>query len=467
MRRKEMKIAESLAKLICGLEFNDLSEGVIDRTKYLAIDFIGLAARGNTFESSKPIHELINLYAGKGKGVVIGSSELSPLPPYAAMANGAASHSLELDDVINEGSIHPAVVVFPTAFALADEYELSGKDLILASVIGYEVMGLLGKAMNPTGVYARGFHPTGVVGAFAAAAVASKLLGLTMEQTVNALGIVGSQAAASMEFLNTGSWTKRLHPGWAAHNGIIAAQLAKSGFTGPNSIIEGDKGFAKAYSNDYNLENIKKEFSNTNSFILKASIKPHACCRYKQGPLDIVLDIVKTHDLSPSEIKKINVYIVQTGLPIVSFPEENKRNPQSSVDAQFSMHFGAAVAVLYRNTLLEQYNDQVVKLPEVKEMMDKVYCFRGEDLEKEFPKKWPARVEIETSKGTFSDRIDYPKGDPENPLTWEEIISKFNYVTAPVYAENQQQLIVSEVRKLEGLDKISNLLVSLKGGILA
>ena len=462
-----MTIASSLAEMIHNLQFNDLSEEVIDRTKYLALDFIGLAARGNTFKSSQPIHEVIRSYGGQGKGVVIGAKNLSPLPHYAALANGAASHSLELDDVINEASLHPAVAIFPTAFALADEYGKSGEDLILASVIGYEVMGQLGKALNPSSVYARGFHPTGVIGAFAAAATASKLLGLNVEQTTNALGIVGSQAAASMEFLNTGSWTKRLHPGWAAHNGIIAAELAKSGFTGPNTIIEGDKGFAQAYSYDFNLEDLNGEFSNIDSFVLKTSIKPHACCRYKQGPLDLVLGIVKTHDLKPSDINNINIYIVQTGLPIVALPEEEKRNPKSSVDAQFSMHFGAAVAVLYRKTLLEQYDDQVVSLPEVKELMNKVYCFRGEDLEREFPKKWPARVEIETSKGTFSDKIDYPKGDPENPLSWEEMITKFNYVTAPVYDENQQRHLINGVRKLEQLDQFGDLSALLKGGILA
>jgi 2-methylcitrate dehydratase PrpD len=462
-----MKIALSLAKMIHDLKFNDLSGEVVDRTKYLALDFIGLAARGSIFESSKPIHELIRSYGGQGKGVVIGLKELSPLPQYAALANGSASHSLELDDVINEASLHPAVAVFPTAFALADAYGKSGKDLILASVLGYEVMGQLGKALNPTNVYARGFHPTGVVGAMAAAATASKLLDLSVEQTANALGIVGSQAAASMEFLNTGAWTKRLHPGWAAHNGIIAAELAKSGFTGPETIIEGDKGFAKAYSYDYNLESINPEFSNTDNFILKTSIKPHACCRYKQGPLDIVLNIVKTHDLKPEDINEINIEIVQTGLPIIALPEEEKRNPKSSVDAQFSMHFGAAVAVLYRQTLLEQYDEQVVNLPEVKELMKKVHCFRGEDLEIEFPKKWPARVKIETTKGTFSDRIDYPKGDPENPLTWEEMITKFNYVTNPVYDGSQQKQLVTKVRSMEEIGEISDLSDLLKGGVLA
>ncbi|MEC1525421.1 MmgE/PrpD family protein [Neobacillus niacini] len=462
-----MKIAETFAQMVHTLQYQDLSEEVIDRTKYLALDFIGLAARGSQFDSSKPIHDFIRNYGGQGNGVVIGAKDLSPLPQYAALANGSASHSLELDDVINEASLHPAVAVFPTAFALADAYDKSGEDLIVAAVIGYEVMGQLGRALNPSSVYARGFHPTGVVGAIAAAAAASKLLGLTYEQTVNALGIVGSQAAASMEFLNTGSWTKRLHPGWAAHNGMIAAELAKAGFTGPNSIIEGDKGFAKAYSGELNADTLNGAFSNEDNFILKTSIKPHACCRYKQGPLDLVLEIVKTHDLKPSDINKINVYIVQTGLPIVALPEEEKRNPQSSVDAQFSMHFGAAAAVIYRNTLLEQYDDSIVSLPEVKEMMNKVNCFRGEDLEKDFPKKWPARVEIQTTKGTFSNRIDYPKGDPENPLSWDEMITKFNYVTSTVFDQKQQQQLVKGVRTLEEFETVSELSVLLKGGVFA
>lgn len=462
-----MKIAESLSELVANLKYENLSKAVIDRSKYLALDFIGLAARGNTFESSKPIHQFITTLGGTGEGVVIGSNDIHTLPQYAALANGSASHSLELDDVINEASLHPAVVVFATAFAIADKYEKSGEDVILASVLGYEVMGKIGKLLNPTNVYDRGFHPTGIVGTFAAAATASKLMGLTAEQTANAFGIAGSQAAASMEFLSTGSWTKRIHPGWAAHNGIIAAELAKEGFTGPNSIIEGKKGFANAYSYDVNFDEIDFDFSNEDNFILKSSIKPHACCRYKQGPLDLVLSIVKEHDLSPSDITKVNVHLVQTALPIVAEPQEEKRNPSSAVDAQFSMHFGVAVAVLYRKTLLEQYEDHVTQLPEVKDLMNRVVCFRDEELEKDFPRKWPARVVIETGKGTFSKGIEYPKGEPENPLSWEEMIEKFKYVSAPVYNTYQQEKVVDSIRNLETYSKVKDLSALLKGGVLA
>jgi 2-methylcitrate dehydratase PrpD len=460
-------IAQSLSQMIHSLQYSDLSEEVIDRTKYLALDFVGLAARGGIFESSKPIHNFIKAQGGKGEGIIIGNKELKTLPQYAALANGAAAHSLELDDLINEGSVHPEVAIFPTGFAVADQYGRSGKDLILSTIIGYEVIGKLGKALNPSNVYGRGFHPTGVIGAFAATATASKLMGLTVEQTTNALGIVGSQAAASLEFLNTGSWTKRLHPGWASHNGIIAAKLAKEGFTGPESIIEGNKGFAKAYSYDFDPNNINFDYSNTDNFILKTSIKPHACCRYKQGTLDLILDIVKTHDLKPNDIEKIKVYMGQTGLQIVAEPVEKKRNPKSSVDAQFSMHFGASVAVIYRNALLEQYDDEVVKVPEVKDLMNKVYCFRDKELEKEFPKKWPAKVVIESYKGSFTGEIEYPKGDPENPLTWDEIIEKFNYVTAPVYDERHQRHLVEGIRALDTLRDTNNLTDLLKGGILA
>jgi 2-methylcitrate dehydratase PrpD len=461
-----LTIARQLAQMVVGLSFDQLSEEVVDRTKYLALDYVGLSSRGNTFKSSESILFMIASLSKGGKATVVGQGSLSLQPHYVALANGAASHSLELDDVINDASLHPAVVVFPTAFAIGEEHGKSGQDVITASVAGYEVMGQLGKALNPTNVYARGYHPTGVVGAFAAVATAGKLIGLTEEQLVNAFGIVGSQAAALMEFLNTGSWTKRLHPGWAAHNGIIACELAKNGFTGPESIIEGDKGFAQAYSSDFDSAKVQLgTYSNKSNAILKTSIKPHACCRYKQGPLDIILNYVKENDVKAEDIKKIDINLVKTAMPIVCYPEIEKRNPQSSVDAQFSMHFGAAVAVVHRRTLLEQYADEVTQEPSVKAMMEKVFCHHDPELDKEFPQKWPARVIIETTSGTVEKSVEFPKGDPENPLTWEEMIDKFNYVSKPIFNKDEQQQLVDAIRDLENIAIINEISQLLKGGV--
>lgn len=461
-----MTITKQLAKMVVGLSYDQISEEVVDRTKYLALDYVGLSSRGNTFESSESILFTIAGLAKEGKSTVVGQGSLSIQPHYAALANGAASHSLELDDVINDASLHPAVVVFPTAFAVGEELGKSGQEVITAAVAGYEVMGQLGKALNPTNIYARGFHPTGVVGAFAAVATAAKLMDLTTEQLVNAFGIAGSQAAASMEFLNTGSWTKRLHPGWAAHNGIIACELAKNGFTGPESILEGDKGFAQSYSSDFDPTKYSiGTYSNKSNAILKTSIKPHACCRYKQGPLDIILNYVKENNIQAKDIKKIDIHLVKTAMPIVCHPEIEKRSPQSSVDAQFSMHFGAAVAVVYRNTLLEQYTDEVTQEPEVRELMSKVFCHHDPELDKEFPQKWPARVVIETTSERIEKEVEFPKGDPENPLTWEELIEKFNYVSKPVFSNNEQQQLVEAVRNLENMSIINEISQLFKGGV--
>ncbi|MRG84841.1 MmgE/PrpD family protein [Salinibacillus xinjiangensis] len=452
---QQLKAADSLSKLTKETKYENLSSSLIDLAKFLTLDFVGLAARGSHFTTTKPIHNYIKKFGGDGRGTVIGSKDLKAQPQYSALANGTASHSLELDDVINEASLHPAVAVFPAALSTSEYYDGSGKNFLESAVVGYEVMGRLGKALNPSNVYTRGFHPTGVFGIFGAIATASKVMNLSEEQTSNAFGIAGSQAAASMEFLESGAWTKRIHPGWAAHSGIIATELAKDGFVGPNTVIEGNKGLAHSYSFDTDLSILGDPFIFENSQMSRTSIKPHACCRYKQGPLDIILKLVTENDISPEEIDNINVYMVETGMPIVSWPEEEKRNPKNTVDIQFSMPFGAAVAALYRKTLLEEYSQKNINNPDVKNMMKKVHCYHDPDLDKEFPKKWPSRVVIETSKGTFTEYLEYPKGDPENQLSWQELIDKFKYVTEPVYSVIEQENIIDAVRNLDRFDNIN------------
>ncbi|WP_167577633.1 MmgE/PrpD family protein [Ammoniphilus sp. YIM 78166] len=452
-----MTTAEFLSYLSSKIRYEESPYELLDRAKYLTLDYIGLAARGSRFSSSDPILQFIRSAGGEGKGTIMGIRELRCSPQYAALANGAFSHSLELDDTYNEGSLHPAAAVLPTAFAVGEVQGASGKAFLESVIYGYEVMGRLGKALNPTSMYNRGFHPTGICGFFGAAAAAGKLLNLSEEQQTHAFGISGSQASASMEFLETGAWTKRLHPGWAAHGGMVATELAKSGFTGPSTIIDGKKGLAHAYSDNYDLSLLESDFSPEHNVVMGTSIKAHACCRYKQGPMDLIIDIVKANQLRPEDIEQVHVYLVQTALPIVCEPVEGKRNPQSSVDAQFSMPYGAAVAILYQKTLLEAYDQGTVDAPQVKEMMQKVYCHHDPTLDLEFPKKWPARVEIVSTKGTFVGSIEYPKGDPENPLSWDELIAKFNYVTEPVYSKSQQDEIVHAVQNLERYEDVGQI----------
>ena len=291
-----MEITRQLATYCEELKFKQLPDQVIDRVKYLFLDFLGVACRGSREDSSKSLHRYVKEEtAGIQQGVIIGTKERATFL-MAALANGTFAHAIEMDDVNNESSLHPGVVVFSSALAGAEKTRASGKRFMESAVAGYEVMIRLGKALGPENSYLRGFHPTGTCGAFGAAMAASKLFGLKKETLVHALGIAGSQAAGSMEYLAQGAWTKRFHAGWAALSGLVAAQLAGQRFKGPTTIIEGRFGFLHAYSNKADpkrvLEGMGSDFE-----ILHTSIKPYACCRYMQPPIDAVIKVMKDHGL--------------------------------------------------------------------------------------------------------------------------------------------------------------------------
>lgn len=457
-----MRITEQLGNFCASIRFNDLPSDVIDRAKYLFLDFWGLAARGGRLESSRAMLDFIKDLNIPGDSGVIGT-DYATAPQYAALANGTFAHSLELDDVNNEASLHPAVAIFPSALAAAQMTGCSGKTFLTGVVLGYEVMVRLGKALGPSKHYLRGFHPTGTCGTFGAAAAAASILGLTAEQTISAFGIAGSQAAASMEFLNEGAWTKRMHPGWAAHSGLLAALLARRNFFGPSTILEGKFGFLNSYSPEPDFTKVTDNLG-SEYLILRTSIKPHSCCRYKQAPIDGILQIMREHNLNSRDIAKVVLGMLNISFPIVVQPEEKKYNPKTVVDAQFSMPFGAAVAILRGQATLEEYTQDFVDSGDVREVMKKIVCVSNAELDKTYPRQWRATVEIETTGGQiYSTLIEYPKGDPENPLTWDELINKFNGVTSPVYSEERQAGIVKAVRGLDNTAEI-NMIAELLSG---
>jgi 2-methylcitrate dehydratase PrpD len=458
-----MNETRELVQRCLAIDYNSLPPQVVDRTKYLLLDYLGVAARGSLTESARAARKMAaGLDSTSGGAAVIGTN-YTAAPPYAALANGIAAHSIEMDDVVNAASLHPAVTVMSAALAARHMTQCSGQELLSAIVAGYETAIRLGNALNPASHYARGFHPTATCGTFASAVTAAKIFKLHAETTINAVGIAGSQAAGSMEFLSDGAFTKRFHAGWAAHSGLLAALLAAEGFTGPGTIIEGKFGFLNSYSDKPDPEQILSNWANP-YLVLRTSIKPHACCRYKQGPIDAVLGIVKENGLKAADIETVQVAVLKTGFALVVDPEEQKQNPRCIVDAQFSMPFGAAVATLFGKASVDEYNPENFSSPAVREMMSRVRCVSDEEIEKEFPKKWPARATITTRDGQkFSTKVEYPKGDPENPLSWQELIDKFTVLASPVYSSERISEIVSTVRTLENdanLDRLVELLSS-------
>ncbi|MFB3886758.1 MAG: MmgE/PrpD family protein [Thermodesulfobacteriota bacterium] len=444
-----MGITQELATYCRDLKFQRLPEEVIDRAKYFFLDFIGVACRGSREDSSQGMYRFVKeMGQGPKNGVIIGTKEKAP-DLYAALANGTSSHAIEMDDVHNEASLHPGVTVFSAALATGEMLEATGKSLIEAAVLGYEVAIRLGKALGPENSYKRGFHPTGTCGVFGSSVATSKMIGLREDGMTSAMGIAGSQAAGSMEYLAQGAWTKRFHAGWAAYSGMIAARLAQKGFQSPTSIIEGRNGFLHAYSNGADpskvLEGIGSGFE-----ILRTSVKPHACCRYMQPPIDAILKIVKENDLPPEQVEKVKLGVLRAGIPLVADPIEGKCSPRSIVDAQFSMPFGGAVALLYRKAGLEEFQLRHIRSERVQQMMRRIECIEDPDLERTFPRQWCGTAEILTKDGKrYFTKIEYPKGDPENPLSWEEMIEKFYSLSNRFLTKERRLRIVNEVKSLE------------------
>ena len=449
-----MGITQDLAKYCSELEYRQLPEEVVDRAKYFFLDFIGVACRGSKEDSSQSMYRFIQETGSTNRGgVLIGTKKRAPFV-YSALANGTAGHAIEMDDVNNESSLHPGVVVFPSALATGEMIGSSGRSFVEAVVTGYEVMIRLGKAIGPENSYQRGFHPTGTCGTFGASVTASKLMGLKSDEMLSAMGIAGSQAAGSMEYLAQGAWTKRFHAGWAAHSGMIAALLAKKGFKGPTSIIEGRDGFLHAYSNGADeskvLEGIGSGFE-----ILRTSVKPHACCRYMQPPIDGILKIVTENNLKSDQVEKVRVGILKAGAHLIAEPAEKKYSPQSVVDAQFSMPFGAAVAILYRKAGLGEFHLSKIRSEAVKRMMRQVECVIDPDLDETFPRQWCATAEVFTKDGKrYFTKIEYCKGDPENPLSWEELIEKFHDLSSRTMTKKRRLSIVDQVNHFEKIQDI-------------
>ena len=441
-------ITRTLVSFSHALNSKDLSGEVVERTKYLLLDYLGVAIAGSLTESSQPIYRMLARSASHGPCTVIGTASQSS-PGFAALANGAAAHSVELDDTHQAGSIHPGVVMFSTAIALSEiQPDIDVAQFVGAVVAGYEVATRLGMALQPKSHYELGFHPTSTCGVFGAAVTAAKLLRLSEEQMLSAVGIAGSMAAGSLEFLAEGTWTKRLHPGLAAQNGILAANLAAEGFQGPATILEGRDGFLWAYSRKPKPELVTQDLGQDFE-IMRTSIKPHACCRYMQAPIDGLIELATQHDIHPEQVERIEIAVLEAGWPLVCEPRDRKYSPSNAVDAQFSMPFGAAIALASRSASLDQFTDENFHSPQIKSLMGKVVLQKDTRIEKNFPEEWPAIVRVHLTNGKELEKyVRFPKGDPENPLTWQELTIKFQSLATRVFPMTRCEEIVNSVKDM-------------------
>ena len=409
-------ITEQLANFVLKCTYSTIPQEVSFRAKGFILDFLGVALAGSRAESSQMIANLVVELEGKPESAVIGYPKKVPCIN-AAMANGTMGHALELDDDHRTSGLHPAVAVVPAALAICEREKTDGKTFITAVVAGYEVMTRIGDAFLGTQYY-EGFHPTGTCGVFGAAASGAKVLKLDKEKIVKALGIAGTQAAGLEEWKADGSWIKRLHPGKAAHSGLVSALLAQRGYTGPSTILEGENGFLKAFSFERKwdvskiLDDLGKEYRGH-----ATSFKPYACCRFSHQVIDATLALVNQHNIQGKDIEEVTVRVCRTFHLNLFNPPERRYKPETVVDAQFSIPYIVAVTILRRQALQTEFTNDTIKDPDILSLAAKVKGVADLEYEKLYPNKYATTVTIRTKGGKeYSQYTEIPKGDPDNPI---------------------------------------------------
>lgn len=442
-------LSERLVDYTLGLSYESLPPEVVDRTKQLLLDFLGVALGGRVFaEASGPVlqgaKDLLN--GQRGPCTVVGETEKLPAH-FAALLNGTFAHAMDFDDTHRDAIMHPGTPIFSTLMALCEENGTTGREFLTAAVAAYDVANKIGRAVGE-GVHKRGLHPTATTGIFAATAGGARLIGQGHDQAQNALGINVSQAVGSQQFLESGGWNKPLQVGLAAHNAVYALTMARHGFLGAPHPLEGRFGYFFSYTAD-GWDPDKICGLGTDFEVMATGLKPYPCCRYNHGVIDAVVGLVREHGLALEEISSLDVYMSPLGHNLVGEPVDLKRNPATVVEGQFSSYFTSAVAALdgcYNWQSYEKLEDPVIR-----DLMAVTTSHPTEEM-----RGMARRVTIAMKGGQeFSKDVPLAKGEPENPMTWQEVIAKFTSLAQGSLGQSGAKRVVQAVRGVEQVEDLS------------
>ena len=449
-------VTERLARYASELDFDNLPPDVVERSKLLLLDFLAVTV-GGRYKAATTRHFIEtaeDLGWRSGAATVLGLSA-DFAPPAAALINGALAHSLEFDDTHAAASLHPSATVIPAALAAAEMVAADGRDLMTAIVAGYETSCRISKALVPAQHYARGFHPSATVGAFGAAAAAARIFGLSPAGVASALGIAGSQAAGSMQFMDNGAWNKRFHVGAAAQNGLIAATLARQGFLGASAAIEGEKGFLAAYAPNPDpqlaIAGLGDKFET-----MAIALKPYSGCRLVHAAIDATLQLRKQHAIVPQQIEAVTIGLSQLALDITGFPEAQKRRPRNVVESQFSMHLCAAIA-LHQGSLSWADYERFWQDADILMLCDRISVYHDTEVQTDYPERLSGRARITAAGVTYETKIDVPSGEPERFMNAGEINEKFAGLVAGHVTNDQIASITGLALRAETLTQARDL----------
>ena len=451
--------SRELASFAANLKATDIPDDVMLRAEDLLVDWFGSTIAG---KGSRPV-ETITQFAQNMGGfdpTHIGPAEIlinrkTSSPFLAAMANAAASHVAEQDDVHNGSVFHPATVVFPPALACAQAIGASGEDLLVAAVAGYEVGIRVGEFLGRS--HYKVFHTTGTAGTLAAAATVGRLLKLNPAQMLNAFGSAGTQSAGLWEFLRDAADSKQLHTAHAASTGLMSAYIAHAGFTGAEHILEGKQGLAAGMSSDSDPSKLIDRLGSRWA-LAETSFKYYASCRHTHPAADALLQVMQANKLTPSDITKVETLVHQGAIDVLG----PVTDPASVHQSKFSMGTVLALVAYYQFAGLQEF-DRHFHDEEICAFRERVFMTLDSEVDGAYPQRWIGKVKVHLNNGQILEgRVDEPKGDPGNTLSRAEITDKAMRLAAFSDGANPQEMntAIDLLWNIRKQDKIGFLLPS-------
>jgi len=447
------------AKFIDETNYEVLPKEVVEITKTFILDTFACVIAGSTAPGCREIVEEVRDWGGREDSTILIHGEKVPVH-HATLLNSVMAHALDLDDCHDMNANHVYNAVLGAGLALAEmKNGLSGKDFITAVALGVDISCRIANACE----HFYGWHPAAVYSVFGAAATASKILQLNEEETINTFGIAYSQTGGTFQSNIDGALVKRMQPGLNARGAVMGSFMAKRGISGPQDVLEGRCGFFNLYQRGtYNprelTDDLGKRFEGVND-----SIKPYPCCRCNHAAVDAALEIAKNNDMSPENIDHIDVYVTAHCHRVTGRPFELEGDPQ--VYAQFCIPYTVTASLLRKDLFISDFDEKAIRDPNIKKVATRVKVIPDEDVPLSTPtiiKMGPSTVNVTMKDGNvLSKRVEFPRGDPRNPMTFDDVIQKLRkclpYSLHPLN-ERKIEKGIEMIGELEEIDDVRKII---------
>jgi len=454
----EATLSEKLARRHVALQLNQVPDAVVQAAKLHILDSLGCLLAGSRLDAGKLAYDLAIATSGVGShstATLFGSnSRVSYLDAVQAMA--VAAHCGEMDDIHSGAGTCIGAMIVPALIAMAQKHGGDGRRFLEAVIVGYETTARVGLSIDAPSLFARGWWPSAVCGAFGVAAAGAKFLSWPVAQTVNALGIASLHTGGMITGGNEGATARHLVFGRAAQNGVLSLLAAQQGFTGPKRAFEDPRGFCLTLCHEPKWNYLEPD---ARYFLPEVAFKPYPCARQLHAGVEALLHLIKTGDIAPERIEAIELGVPTTNAAVVDRPSA----PASRAAALGSGQYVMAVTAVRGKMDLVSFDEQFLRSGQVRELLAKVKVTGATELDKYFPRHWPGRAAVKTSDGrSWTHEIIIPKGERGNPMSTREIEEKFCSLAGPVIGDPRARAVIDEVGSLDRRDSLEPLFASLR-----